>query len=91
MAEVKKISELDRLKLENLKLKMDGLRPAVNQYFMLEQQGYAIIKLIADGLKVKPEELKIDALTGQYEIMPAIAPKEKKDNANESSRRKPRK
>lgn len=91
MSEVKKVTELDRLKLENLKLKMDGLRPAVNQYFMLEREGHTIVKLIADGLKVKPEELKIDVISGQYEIMPTAAPKEKKDNAVEPSRRKPRK
>lgn len=91
--EVTKISELDRLKLENIKLKMSSLQQYVNQYYMLDREAYTIVKLFADTLKVKPEQIKIDPSTGVYEIMPekVEAPKEKKDHANESSRRKSRK
>lgn len=86
MSEVKKISELDRLKLENLKLKMDSLRPAVQQFQMLQMQAQNIVTVLATGLKVKPELLKIDVLTGVYEILPEPKPaqpskKEKKKNA----------
>ena len=83
MSDINKISDLDRLKLENIKLKMDSLRPAINQYQMLQHQAQSIIKLLADGLKVKPEQLNIDVSTGQYNILPLPeAPKEKKKNAN---------
>jgi hypothetical protein len=82
MSEIQKISELDRLQLENIKLKMDSLRPTINKYTMLQHQAQNTVKLLADGLKVKPEQLKIDVSTGQYEIVPLPeAPKEKKKNA----------
>lgn len=59
------LSEIDRLKLENLELKKQQLAPYVKQYEQFHQQQIAMIRFIGKENKMNPDKVTYNAATNE--------------------------